>query len=247
MAIQSGEPSATLSADARRRSYVSKDQVTLLLAEPDAALCADVTSHLENGFLRVQSCRTAHEVLFLVGRLKPSLVIMRATLSDASAADIIATVREHDDVPIIVSVGAGETDLAGPALLVGASSLTDHPYRKSELRQLVARHMDIIETAMLQAARIEIGAVTLDGPAYAAWVGDRRLPLTTREFEVLQLLMNRAERVVSFDEIRDIVWAARGEDVTRQTVSVHIHRLREHLASAAEIAAVRGVGYRFSV
>ena len=229
-----------------RRSYLARDQVTLLLGEPDVGLTAQVVRQFDDGFVRVQSCASSSALLFMAGRLKPSLLILRAVFPDCTAAEVIETLRQYDDAPIVVSVGPGETHHAGPALLAGASEFVDHPYRAVELRETVGRHLRRIEAAMLEAAKVQVGALTLDGPAYAVWAGDRRLPLTTREFEVLRLMMNRVGRVVSFEDIRDLVWVPRGEDVNRKTLATHIHRLREHLAPAAEIVTVRGIGYRLS-
>jgi DNA-binding response OmpR family regulator len=218
--------------------------VTLLLGEPDPGLTAGVADVCEDGVLSVRGCTTAHELLYLAGRLRPELMIMRATLPDAPASYVIETLRKYDDLPIVVAVAEGETPLAGPALLAGATELTHHPYRRVALLAIVRRHLRTIEKATLQAAKIQVGVLRLDGPAYSAWARDRPLALTTREFELLQLLMNRAGRVVSVDEIRDTIWGARGEKVTRQTVTVNMHRLRARIADAAEIVSVRGVGYR---
>jgi len=230
----------------RSRSYLPTDQVTVLLGEPDPTLAAHVAAAWGDGFVRVQSCATAGELMFLAGRLRPELVVTRASFPDSSVPDVVTTVRAHDTVPIVVSVAAGETELAGPALSAGATELTDHPYRDDALRELAQRHLRVVKARMLQAARVEIGALFLDGPAYTAWVNGRRLTLTTREFEVLQLLVNHAERVVTFEDLRGLVWRTRGEDVTRQTVNVHMYRIRGQIADAAEVTTVRGVGYRLT-
>jgi two-component system alkaline phosphatase synthesis response regulator PhoP len=200
----------------------------------------------DDGFLRVRHCSTASEILYLAGRVRPGLIVMRAAYCDGATADVVATIRRHDELPIVVSVGEGETDVARSALLAGATELIDRPYRGGQLKDLLSRHLPALTTQRLSAAKVHFGGLVLDGPAYVAWANERKLSLTTREFEVLQILVSQAGRVVTFEDIRDKVWGARGETVTRQTVKVHMHRLRDHIAEAADLTAVRGVGYLLS-
>lgn len=234
-------------AEQPQRHYAAAHQIIVLVLEPDLDLAHQVEVACANGFVRVQACSSAAELLFLAGRVRPGLILMRANLPGVESSEVISTIREFDDVPIIVAVGKGETEAAGPALVAGANALTDHPYRSASLTDLVHDHIADAQSRMFHEARIEVGQLVLDGPAYMAYAAGRPVPLTPRAFEMLQLLVQRAGRVVPYEELRDTIWLPRGEDVSRQTVTVHMHRLREKLRGVAEITAIRRVGYRLTV
>jgi two-component system phosphate regulon response regulator PhoB len=93
---------------------------------------------------------------------------------------------------------------------------------------------------------LEHGALRLDPARRRCFVQGGEIGLTAKEFDLLQVLMNRPGRVLTRDQLLDRVW---GSDVavTARTVDTHLKRLREKLGEAGSlIETVRGVGYRFA-
>lgn len=228
----------------RTRTYAPADQFVVLVADASPESIQVVVDQCANISVRVLACCDSRELLFAAGRVHPDLIMVSASLPEAPVATAIHTIRAHDDVPIVVGVGAGETELVGPALLAGATELAWCPYTNVGLRKIVKRYLPDIEHRKLAVSHIDVGELSLDSRGYELHVAGEPVALPAREFEVLRLLMSHVGEVISFPEIRDSVWGVRGEDVTPQTVAVHIYRLRAHLGEHAHILTVRGVGYR---
>jgi DNA-binding response OmpR family regulator len=245
--VSSPEPhllhSAENTAGVRRR-YPAVDRFTVLVVDPDPEMSAAIAAQLDPTVAEVVACIDGADGLYQAGRLAPALIVLSAVLPSLSTCAIVEAIRRHDDVPVVLGVGDGDTGFVGPALFAGASEVLARPYRESDVNRIVTRYLPQLNARRDQLARLTVGEIELDGPGMAVRVRGRAVPVTLREFQLLRLLMLNADRVVKHEEIRDEVWGAQG--VTVRTISVHIYRLRGHLEDAADLVAVRGVGYRLS-
>jgi two-component system OmpR family response regulator len=222
--------------------------LTLLVADPEPEAFA-VLSELAAATREVDlvTCADGAEALFLAGSFSPDVVVLSAQLPVVGASDVVSKLRAHVDTPIYVGLGVGEAEAAGPVLAVGATGILNRPYERRDLEGLLEVQFARIRERIDQEAVLRLGPLVLDSPAFEIRRDGRALDLTLREFELLKFLMLHAERAVSQDQIRTDVWGARGEDVTGNTIAVHIGRLRVRLEGAAEIISIRGVGYRLSL
>ncbi len=151
---------------------------------------------------------------------------------------------------IMVTARNAEID-AVVGLEVGADDYVTKPFR---LRELVAR----VRAALRRAPNhdgdrsdqetIEVGDVKLDAARHEVFVHDSLVPLPLKEFELLELLLLNAGRVLTRDTLIDRIWGPNYYGDTK-TLDVHIKRLRAKLeadpASPTRIVTVRGVGYRY--
>ena len=226
------------------RRYRPTDRFRVLIVDPDPTITAGVASLLDQAVIDVVECTEAADALFQAGRRSPDLILLSLALRTVSACDFMTTVRSHDGVPVLIGVGEGETELVGPALFAGASEVLTHPYREADIRDVINRYLPDLDDRRVRMAQLVVGEVELNGPAMSVTVCGKSITLPLLEFELLRLLMLHAGRVVTYGEIQDQVWGARGREVTTRTVSSHIYRLRCHLTEAAELVPVRGIGYR---
>ena len=93
--------------------------------------------------------------------------------------------------------------------------------------------------------RVQVGDLTIDVAAVSVRIGEHRVSLPLREFQVLLLLADNAGRVLSADSIRSHIWAADFVDATG-TLKAHITRLRKRMRATLGvdyIRTVRGLGY----
>lgn len=118
----------------------------------------------------------------------------------------------------------------------------DFPELSARVRALLRRPRDAAPPVL------EVGDLRLDPAAHRAWRGAITVPLTAREFALLEHLMRHAGRVVRRTELLESVWDA-NYDGTSNVIDVHVRNLRRKLALPGlvdPIATIRGVGYRLS-
>jgi two-component system response regulator RegX3 len=149
----------------------------------------------------------------------------------------------------MVSAKTSEIDTV-VGLEVGADDYVPKPYR---LRELVARMRAAIRRAARPEERADssvlaVGDVRLDAERHEVFVRDAPVSLPLKEFELLELLLENAGRVLTRDTLIDRVW---GHDYVgdTKTLDVHVKRLRAKIeadpSSPSRITTIRGLGYKF--
>jgi len=180
---------------------------------------------------------------------RPDVVLLDLMLPALPGLDVLRAIRRDSDVPVIVvSAKGAEADVVS-ALELGADDYVTKPY---SVRELVARIRAAgrrAGTAPVAAEALTAGAITLDLATRRLRLPSGEQDLPKKEFEVLQLLMQRPGRVVPREEFLDEVWGFAFAGDTR-SLDQHIRRLRRRLEAdpkGPQIEAVRGVGYRLVV
>jgi two-component system response regulator RegX3 len=182
----------------------------------------------------------------------PGLVLLDVMLPRISGVDVCRQIRAKSQVPIIM-VTARNTEIdAVVGLEVGADDYVTKPFR---LRELVAR----VRAALRRGPAddlgfdehgdvLEVGDVRLDAARHEVAVRGERVALPLKEFELLELLLANAGRVLTRDVLIDRVWGPNYYGDTK-TLDVHVKRLRAKVeddpAHPERIVTVRGVGYRY--
>jgi two-component system response regulator RegX3 len=203
------------------------------------------------GFL-VETAADGPEAIERFDASHPALVLLDVMLPRMSGVDVCRELRTRSQVPIImVTAKTAEID-AVVGLEVGADDYVTKPFR---LRELVAR----VRAALRRAPRpgtergesdetIEVGDVRVDVARHEVLVHDQLVPLPLKEFELLELLMLNAGRVLTRDVLIDRIWGPNYFGDTK-TLDVHVKRLRSKIeddpARPTRIVTVRGVGYRY--
>jgi two-component system, OmpR family, response regulator RegX3 len=202
------------------------------------------------GFL-VDTASDGVEALARFDAARPALVLLDVMLPKISGIDVCRELRTRSRVPIImVTAKTAEID-AVVGLEVGADDYVTKPFR---LRELIARVRVALRRVPLadedgeHLEVIEVGDVRLDAGRHEVYVRGTPVPLPLKEFELLELLMANAGRVLTRDVLIDRVWGPNYFGDTK-TLDVHIKRLRSKIeadpANPSRIVTVRGVGYRY--
>jgi two-component system response regulator RegX3 len=207
---------------------------------------------LEREGFRVEVAADGAEALQRFEAVRPALVLLDVMLPKITGVDVCREIRTRSQVPIImVTARTAEID-AVVGLEVGADDYVTKPFR---LRELVARVRASLrrgrgdDAGVAQAGEVlEIGDVRLDAARHEVAVRGERVALPLKEFELLELLLANAGRVLTRDVLIDRVWGPNYYGDTK-TLDVHVKRLRAKVEAdpghPARIVTVRGVGYRY--
>lgn len=176
------------------------------------------------------------------------LIILDLMLPGMSGEDVCRAIRQISAVPIIMLTAKDEEVDRIVGLELGADDYVTKPF---STRELLARIKAVLRRGGRFSDETEIlegGGIRLDTDRMEATVEGLEIHLTRKEFEVLELLMRNAGRVLPRETLMDQVWGSDYFGDTR-TLDVHIKRLRAKTEpdprDPAHLVTVRGIGYKF--
>jgi DNA-binding response OmpR family regulator len=218
--------------------------VRLLIAEDDEAIVEPLTRALMREGYDVETVGDGLEAARRGIEGNHDLLVLDIGLPRIDGLEVCRRVRAvRPRVPIMILTAQGaELDVV-VGLDAGADDYVAKPFRLSEL---LAR----IRSLLRRAAPSELSArsVRVDATSRRAWLEDRELELTPKEFDLLALLVAEAGRVITRDRIMAAVWDENWFGSTK-TLDMHISWLRRKLGDDANaprlLTTVRGVGFRF--
>jgi two-component system response regulator RegX3 len=229
------------------------------VVEDEEAFLEALLIGLEREGFTMTVARDGVDAIARFEEVQPDLVLLDVMLPRMSGLDVCRAIRARSNVPIImVSAKSTEIDTV-VGLEVGADDYVTKPYRLRELisrMRAVMRRSDRSESPSAglgpgpteESEIHEIRGVRLDPDRHECTVRGEEVRLTRKEFEVLELLLQHAGRLVTRDTLIDRVWGADYVGDTK-TLDVHIKRLRAHIeedpARPVLITTIRGLGYRF--
>jgi two-component system response regulator RegX3 len=229
---------------------MNEPETTVLVVEDEESFVDALTVGLKREGFRVRVARDGAEALELFDLVRPDLVLLDVMLPRISGVDVCREIRTRSRVPIImVSAKTSEIDTV-VGLEVGADDYVSKPYR---LRELVARMRAALRRApapegSTREGAIEVGDVCLDPERHEVFVRGQAVSLPLKEFELLEVLLDNAGRVLTRDTLIGRVW---GPDYVgdTKTLDVHIKRLRAKVevdpSKPRSIVTIRGLGYKF--
>ena len=229
---------------------MAEPATTILVVEDEESFVEALTVGLKREGFRVHVARDGAEALALFDVVQPDLVLLDVMLPLISGVDVCREIRTRSKVPIImVTAKTSEIDTV-VGLEVGADDYVSKPYR---LRELVARMRAALRRAPPVPVRsshgvLEVGDVCLDPERHEVFVRGQPVNLPLKEFELLEILLENAGRVLTRDVLIDRVWGADYVGDTK-TLDVHIKRLRAKVeidpSKPTSIVTIRGLGYKF--
>ena len=177
----------------------------------------------------------------------PSLVLLDIMLPGKDGMEILSLLRSDGrtkDLPIIFLTAKGDRIDKIKGLDSGADDYITKPFDVLELISRIRAVLRRSEKSTSQAEALSCGNITIDSVSHKVYVEKAEISLTFKEFELLRLLVENKNAVLSRNTLMNKVWGIDFEGETR-TVDVHIRTLRQKLGDAGQlIETVRNVGYR---
>lgn len=195
----------------------------------------------EDGNVAVENFRTLGADIILLDLMLPGL----------SGNEVCRIIRAESQVPIIM-VTAKDTEIDKVVgLEIGADDYVTKPY---STRELLARMKAVLrrgsENVMPEIGVLQAGPVRMDTDSHTVTVNGEKIQMPLKEFELLELLLENANRVLTRGQIIDRVWGANYFGDTK-TLDVHVKRIRSKIeedpARPRHLMTVRGLGYKFEI
>ena len=229
------------------------DTISVLVIEDEESFIEALVVGLKREGFLVTVARDGIEGLEQFERSRPDLILLDLWLPKKSGVDVCREIRNRSRIPIImVTAKSSEIDTV-VGLEVGADDYVTKPFR---LRELVARMRAVMrragtgEEAGISGETLDIDGLILDPERHEVYLDGELVPLPLKEFELLELLMGNAGRVLTRETLIDRIWGPNYVGDTK-TLDVHIKRLRAKVeqdpSRPARITTVRGLGYKFEV
>ena len=175
------------------------------------------------------------------------LVVLDVMLPGIDGFEILRRLRDKSHVPVIMLTARGEDIDRIVGLELGADDYLPKPFNPRELAARIRAILRRYEPrpGSPQAARIDVNGVSLDPGTRQVTSSGKRVELTTFEFDILEMLMRAAGRVLSRDALMENFYNRKATPFDR-SIDMHISHLRKKLDRGDDlIKTIRGVGYQF--
>jgi two-component system response regulator RegX3 len=228
-------------------------EATVLVVEDEPSFAEALTIGLEREGFRVVTVADGLAALERFDAVHPDVVLLDLMLPKLSGLDVCRALRSRSSVPIIMVTARGSEVDTVVGLEVGADDYVTKPYR---LRELVARMRAVLRRAEarnesaveIDGRAMTVGDVMLDSDRHEVAVRGNPVNLPLKEFELLELLMANAGRVLTREVLIDRVWGSDYVGDTK-TLDVHVKRLRSKIEDDPRqphrIVTIRGLGYKY--
>lgn len=249
---------------------MASDSLTVLVVEDEESFVDALTLSLQREGFRVVVARDGMEALDVFRAESPDIVLLDVMIPKLSGIDVCRAIRAIGTTPVImVTARTSEID-AVVGLEVGADDYIAKPFR---IRELVARMRAVLRRVPAAPSAISaksagsasaavngfglpddpdalvVGDVRLDPSSHEVEVRGAPVALPLKEFELLELLLENAGRVLTREVLIDRIWGHNYVGDTK-TLDVHIKRLRAKVESdpstPTRILTIRGLGYKYA-
>jgi two-component system response regulator RegX3 len=227
------------------------EALSVLVVEDEESFVEALVVGLKREGFVVTVARDGVEGVDLFDKVRPDLILLDLWLPKRSGIDVCREIRARSRVPIImVTAKSSEIDTV-VGLEVGADDYVTKPFR---LRELVARMRAVMRRVPKndetpdEGESLEVDGLSLDPDRHEVSLRGDLVPLPLKEFELLEILMANAGRVLTRETLIDRIWGPNYVGDTK-TLDVHIKRLRAKVeddpSRPVRITTVRGLGYKF--
>ncbi|QRN99039.1 response regulator transcription factor [Archangium violaceum] len=221
--------------------------IQVLLVEDDERLARLTSRYLQEHGILVTIAGTGPDGLTEASRHAYDVILLDLMLPGRDGMEICRELRTRSDVPIIIVTARGEEADRVLGLETGADDYLSKPYSSRELLARIRAQVRRSRGRVGPSSQpIQVGKLAMDPRGLRATLDGRVLPLTTYEFALLRVLAERAGRVLSREQLLDLV-KGNADEVFDRSVDVHIFRIRQKIEEDPRnprlLKTVRGAGY----
>jgi len=235
-----------ITVDMQQSLLKDKKSIHILLVDDEQDIIDFLQYNLEREGYYVHTASNGQQAVDLFQKIKPAMIIMDVMMPVMDGIEACYAIRKLTTFPqpIIAFLTSRAEDYSQVAgFEAGADDYISKPIRPRLLISKVEALLRRIKVETVANKIIEVGNVKVDRDRYIVVTAENEIQLPKKEFELLELLLSRPQKVFTREEILSTVW---GNEtiVGERTIDVHIRKLREKLGDDY-IRTIKGVGYTF--
>ncbi|HDR9769756.1 response regulator [Burkholderia seminalis] len=213
----------------------------VLVVEDDALIGNGLLRGLRHSGFAVDWVRDGEAASTALLSTQYGLILLDLGLPGEDGSSVLARLRQRNDPTPVIIVTA--RDAIGDRVAGLDAGADDYLVKPFALEELLAR-IRVVSRRQTGSAQtvFRSGTLRLDPAQHRVWLGAEEVPLTAREFAILEELIRRPKGIVTREQLEECLYGW-NEEVESNTVQVHIHHLRQKLGTEV-IVTVRGIGYR---
>ena len=219
----------------------------ILVVEDEKDILNLVKLYLEKEGYRVSTAMAGLDGLKSVKEEHPDLVVLDLMLAEMDGLEVCKRIRAAPEIamtPIIMLTAKAEESDTIVGLELGADDYVTKPFSPKALVARVKALFRRLERAQEGPARLVYGSLTMDLSRHEVTANGNEVPLTAKEFGLLEHLLRNPGRVLTRDTLLNSVWGYDYYGTTR-TVDVHIRRLKQKLPPLNDaIVSIKSLGYK---
>lgn len=220
----------------------------ILLVEDEQDILQLVKHYLEKEGFRPVTAMSGLEALKKVKEEKPDLVVLDLMLPEMDGLDVCKRLRSTPDtamLPILILTAKAEESDTIVGLELGADDYVTKPFSPKTLVARVKALLRRVERRPdVEPDLYRYGTLTMNLARHEVTIGTKEVPLTAKEFGLLEHLLRHRGRVLTREVLLNAVWGYDYYGTTR-TVDVHVRRLKQKLPLLEEtIVSVKSLGYK---
>lgn len=217
----------------------------VLIIDNDLPTCREIKCNLQDDMTDVCYTQSIEEALHMMQKEQYTLIILDACLSQSNGIALIGQIRQMTPLPILVLSETASTADKVSALKVGADDFLHKPYDLEECLAralaLMRRYTKLNHITERGYALVSHGDLLLDTARRQVMVGEEKVVLTRKEYDLLLYFIKNRNRILTFEQIYHAVW--KEEYLSdNATIFFHVGNLRRKL-KADWIESSYGVGY----
>lgn len=223
----------------------------VLVVDDEKLIVKGVRFSLEQDGMEVDCAYDGEEALEKIRENEYDIVLLDIMLPKMDGFEVCQHVREFSDVPILMLTAKGDDMDKILGLEYGADDYITKPFNILEVKariKAITRRTGKAVQQKKQENILKASDLTLDADSKRLHIGEKEINLTSKEFDVLELLVRNPDKVYSRERLLQLIWGSQYPGDVR-TVDVHIRRLREKIESNPSepkyVHTKWGVGYYF--
>lgn len=224
----------------------------ILVVDDEKLIVKGIKFSLEQENMEVDTAYDGEEALNLAKENEYSLILLDVMLPKIDGLEVCQLIREFSNVPIIMVTAKGEDMDKIMGLEYGADDYLTKPFNilelKARIKAILRRAVKKVDTVPVKANSLKIRNLEILHDSRRAFLNDKEVNLTAKEFDLIELFMENPGKVYSRESLLKTIWGDSylGDE---RAVDVHVRRLREKIeenpSEPQYIHTKWGVGYYF--